>query len=176
MKTIFTAALAVSALALAACDNDPPAGMNEAVEEQGGSLADGVGNDSRFAALVEEAGLTPLLEGPSPYTILVPSDDALAALDDVDFGQGEARKEALGELLSAHILPGTILSEDIANAITQGDGEAVLPNMAGGSITARQADGATILTLADGEEVTVTAADERYDNGVIHRIDGPLIG
>lgn len=176
MKTILTAALAVSALGLAACDNNAPEGLNEAVEEKGGSLADGIGDDNRFAALVEEAGLAPLLDGPVPYTILVPSDDALAALDGVDLGEGEVRKEALGELLSAHILPGTILSEDIANAIAQGDGTAELPNMAGGAITATQADGAVTLSLADGDTVTVTAADERYDNGVIHRIDGPLIG
>lgn len=174
MKMTYVAAIAASALTLAACDNDPPEGMNEAVEEVGGNLADGIGDDSRFAAAMAEAGLSPMLEGPAPYTIIVPGDDAFAALDDADLPEGDERKEALGALLSTHILPGTILSEDIGNAIAQGDGAAELPTMAGSTITAQQGDDGLTLTLADGNTVAVTAADERYDNGVIHRVDGLL--
>ena len=174
MKIILTAAMAASALALAACGETAPEGMNQAVEEQGGNLAAGIGEDSRFAAAMEEAGLTGLLDGPVPYTIIVPADAAFDALADAEYENDEARKEALGQLLSAHILNGTILSEDIANAIASGDGAAELPNMAGSSLTAQKDGDAITLSLAEGSTVRVTAADERYDNGVIHRVDGLL--
>lgn len=164
------AAAVAAALTLGACGADNPAGND--IEAEAGTLADAIAPDSAFGQAMAAAGLDGILDGPTPYTLLVPSDDALAAMTLPDASDEEGR-EALAATLSNHIMPGTILSDDIGNAVSAGDGEATLPSLGEATLTARR-DGEALTIDAGSNVVTVTAADARYDNGVVHRLDGLL--
>ena len=60
-------------------------------------------------------------------------------------------------------------------AIDSGNGKAVLATMGGGTLTATREGGKVVLTDGAGAKATVSKADERYSNGVVHRISGVLM-
>jgi uncharacterized surface protein with fasciclin (FAS1) repeats len=181
LTMIFVAA-ASSALALAGCDK-PAATGNEAATGNAteaasdGTIATGLAKDSKFAAAVKNAGLDRTLDGPGPYTVLVPSDAAFdklpaGALDTLMKPEGRAE---LTKLLTYHVLPGTILAEDIDKAIKAGGGKTVLPTMGGATLTATSEGGKIVLADGAGGKAVVTSADDKRSNGIIHRLDGVLM-
>ena len=117
------------------------------------------------------------LAGPGPYTVLAPDDAAFGkmpagALDTLM--KPEARAD-LTALLTYHILPGTILAEDIGKAIDAGKGKAVLATMGGGTLTATREGDKIVLTDEAGNKAIMANADETLANGVIHRVDTVLM-
>lgn len=172
---------AATGLPLAACDR--AAQTNEATSEEardaagGETIAQGLKDDSRFADAAKSAGLDRTLAGPGPYTVMVPSN---AAFDKLPAGtldtlmKPESRAE-LTKVLTFHILPGTILAEDIGKAIDKGGGKTSLPTMDGGTITAAREGDRIVLTDQSGDKATVNQADDKRSNGVIHRIDTVLM-
>lgn len=177
-KLMLTAAAA--SLALAACNKQEakPEGSATAAEAAGANtIASDFGNSSKFAAAVKAAGLDATLAGPGPYTVLVPSDDAFAKLPGgtLDALMKDDARSQLTAVLSYHILPGTILSADIAKAIEDGKGKALLPTMGGGTITATKEGDAIVLTDGAGTKARIDGTDEQRSNGVIHRTDGVLM-
>ena len=170
------------AVPLAACGNE--AGTNDtattpAAENAAGGepLAEGIAEDSKFAAALKAAGLDATLAGPGPYTVLAPND---AAFDQMPAGaldtlmKPEARAD-LTALLTYHILPGAILAEDIGKAIDAGQGEAVLATMGGGTLTATKEGNAIILSDSAGGTARIVQPDDKRSNGVLHQIDGVLM-
>lgn len=180
--TMRMAVLAVAALGLAACNKDgtgntaagnaagtaAPAGLPAAGK---GTIAQALakGDHARFLAAVKSAGMEKVFEGPGPYTLFVPSDQALAAAGNIG-----ADKKALVKLLSAHVLPGTVLAEDIGHAIDANNGKAELKTMAGDVLTATRDGDRIKLTSPGGGSASVTASDDVVANGVIHQVDGVL--
>ena len=86
----------------------------------------------------------------------------------------ESRAQLTG-VLTYHILPGTILAADIAKAIDNGKGKAVLATMGGATLTATKDGDKIVLADAAGTKAIVTGADDRRSNGVVHRIDSVLM-
>lgn len=175
--------LAAAALGLSACGGDQPREGNQASaaagEAEGGSETIGAGLDqnSRFFQAVKAAGLDATLNGSEPYTVLAPADQAFARLpagSSDSWATPEGRPQ-LTRLLTYHILPGTVLAEDIGKAIDNAKGRAVLATMGGGTLTATREDGRIVLTDGSGNRATVTQADQRFTNGVVHHIDGVLM-
>jgi len=180
--TMRLALLTAATLALAACNKGTdgnavggntekaaaPAGLPAAGK---GTIADALGKsgDARFAAAVKSAGMEKVFQGPGPYTLFVPADQAFAAV-----GSGGTDKKALVKLISAHVLPGTVVAEDIGHAIDTNGGKAELKTMAGDNITATREGDRLKLTSPGGGSATVTASDEVLANGVVHRIDAVL--
>ena len=173
---------ATAGIALAACDRQADtintAATDNAAEAAGDeTIADGLAGDRRFADALKAAGLDRTLDGPGPYTVLVPAD---AAFDKLPAGaldtlmKPESRAE-LTRLLTFHVLPGTILAEDIGKAIDSGGGKASLATMGGGALTATKQGNSIVLTDSAGGKATVTQADDKRSNGVIHRVDGVLM-
>jgi uncharacterized surface protein with fasciclin (FAS1) repeats len=169
---------ATAALALAACEKKtdtatPPAAKEAAGDE---TLAKGIPADSKMGAALHAAGLDATLAGPGPYTVLVPDDAAFAKLPAGTLDnllKPEARAD-LTALLTYHILPGTILADDIGKAIDAGKGKAVLATMGGGTLTATKSSNGILLTDASGGTATIGKAEDKRSNGVIHHIDGVL--
>jgi uncharacterized surface protein with fasciclin (FAS1) repeats len=170
-------------LTLVACDQK--AATNEATTEEareaagGETLAEGLGQpgDSRFLEAVKSVGLDRTLAGPGPYTVLVPANPAFDKLGP-DSAANLLKPEARAgttQLLTFHVLPGTILAADIAKAIDNGGGKTALMTMQGGTITATKEGDKIVLTDSAGGKATVTAADDQRSNGVIHRIDTVLM-
>lgn len=165
-------------LGLAACSQDGNgngAGSNQAgAQETAGdkTIAAGVDQNGRFFQAAKSVGLDATLAGPGPYTVFVPEDQALASLET---GQEPEARARLTGVLTNHILPGTILAEDIGKAIDNGNGKASLATMGGGTLTATREGGNVVVTDPAGGKAAVTKADERYTNGVVHRISGVLM-
>lgn len=171
-------------LALAACENQGgPAEGNGAVSTEAGeaagneTIANGLGEGSRFAAAAKAAGLDSTLAGPGPYTVLAPSDEAFGKLPagQLDDWMKPESRAGLTRVLTYHIMPGTVLAEDIGKAIEAGDGKALLATMGGGTLTATREDGRIVLADSSGNRATVTEADRNYSNGVVHAIDTVLM-
>lgn len=168
-------------LVLPACEQAAENGAasgNEAAAPAAGQAGDqtiaaGIDQNGRFFQAAKAVGLDATLAGPGPYTVFVPDDQALANLDIGNPAQPQSRAQ-LTSVLTNHILPGTVLAEDIGKAIETGNGTATLATMGGATLTATRDGGNIVLTDPAGGKVTVTAADQRYSNGVVHRISGVL--
>lgn len=178
----FATGVALAALlGLGACDKagKEAAAPTEAAKEAAGdsTIAEGLGDATKFKAAAKSAGLDLTLAGPGPYTVLVPTD---AAFDNMPAGaldalmKEDARQELTG-VLTYHILPGTILTADIAKAIETGGGKALLPTMAGGTLTATKEGDAIVIADGAGTKAKLSASDEKKSNGVIHRIDAVMM-
>lgn len=166
-------------LGLAACDQGSDGAGNDAAATQPGSAQDaagdktiaaGIDQNGGFFQAAKSVGLDATLAGPGPYTVFIPDDQALAGLQ----GGGEDRARLTG-VITNHILPGTILAEDIGKAIDYGDGKAAMATMGGGTLTATREGDSIVLTDGAGGKATVSKADEQYSNGVVHRISAVLM-
>ena len=134
MRFASTILTGVAAAALASCE--PSTGNNatsaapqsEAARNAAGdkTIVDALGtDDSKFADAAKATGLDATLAGPGPYTVLVPTNAAFdklpaGTLDTLMKPQSRAR---LTRVLTAHILPGAILAEDITLGDRQGQGQ-----------------------------------------------------
>lgn len=174
--------LCAAALALGACsqsgsNNTAPAQTSEASKAAGDkTIAASIDQNGKFFQAAKAVGLDATLAGPGPYTVLVPSDDAFSKAGG-DALQDPAKPENRAEItriLTYHILPGVILSDDISKAIDNGKGKAVLATMGGQTLTATKEGGKIVFSDASGGKATVTQADIKATNGVIHDVDGVL--
>ncbi len=135
-----------------------------------------IDQNGKFYQAAKAVGLDSTLNGPGPYTVLVPGDDAFAK------SQGDAlnnpadpkNRAEITRVLTYHILPGVILADDISKAIDNGGGKAVLATMGGETLTATKDGGNIVFTGGNGEKATVTKADIKASNGVIHDVDAVL--
>ena len=130
-----------------------------------------------LVAAVKAAGLVDTLNGPGPFTVFAPTDDAFAKLPagTVDNLVKPENKATLTKILTYHVVPGKISSKELAKMIKKGGGSATLKTVEGGTLTAKM-DG-SIITLTDekGGTSTITTADVFQKNGVIHVIDTVLM-
>lgn len=182
MNRLLPLSIALAALVLPGCDsgdggNAGDTSANASGEASGKTIAAGIDTNSRFFAAAKAAGLDQTLGGPGPYTVLVPADDAFAKLPaGTTDGWGEpAARADVTRVLTYHILPGTILADDIGKAIDNAKGSAQLATMGGGILTATKDGGNIVLTDSAGAKATVTKADDRFSNGVVHHIDTVLM-
>lgn len=172
--------LCAAALALGACnksDSNAAGTQTGAAKDAAGgqTIAASLDQNSKFYQAAKSVGLDSTLAGPGPYTVLVPSDAAFAKLGsaapDTSSAQGRAQ---MTRILTYHILPGVILADDIGKAIDTGKGKAVLATMGGEMLTATKSGGNIVLADSSGGKATVTSADEKHSNGVVHHVDSVL--
>lgn len=183
-------ALSLLPLLAAGCDantegNDSAQTNREAPAESGKAgrqnLAEALAassDHSSFMQAVEAAGLMETLRGAAPYTIFAPTNAAFAAIPE------EARRELMSpeqrqrliELLSYHIVPGTVTAEDLGRAIDRAEGNrAELATVGGGNLSLVR-DGDSIV-LSDGANgrARVTGQEQIDSNGIVHSIDAVLM-
>ena len=168
------AVLGVAACSQDGSGNDSSSTQTGAAKDAAGdkTIAAGIDQNGRFFQTAKSVGLDATLAGPGPYTVFVPEDSALASLQ---AGEEQEARARLTGILTNHILPGTVLAEDIGKAIDAGDGKAALATMGGGTLTASREGDSIVLTDAAGGKATVSKADERFSNGVVHRISAVLM-
>lgn len=180
IRQLMLATSLAAGLALSACDNGTAEkqGSDAAKEASGDeTIATGLGDASLFTKAAKSTGLDGTLAGPGPYTVLVPNDAAFERLPAgaLDTLMKDDAKLELQGVLTYHILPGTILAEDIGKAIDAGKGKTSLPTMGGGTITAKRDGNAIILEDTAGTKARLNSTDEKRSNGVIHRLDAVLM-
>lgn len=165
------------------CDNaekrndgsaDQPAEAAEAAGDQ--TITAALDKNGRFYQAAHAAGLDSTLAGPGPYTILVPRDAAFGKVEGAlkDPAKPENRAE-LTRVLTYHILPGTVLVEDLGKAVDNGNGKALVQTMNGDTLTAMKDGTKIVLTDGAGGKATIVEADQRRSNGVVQSIDAILI-
>jgi len=120
-------------------------------------------HDSLVAALAH-AGLVDTLAGTGPFTVFAPTDQAFAdAGIDLTSFDTDAENQTLVDILTYHVVSGSVMSTDLADAATTDalNGDKL-------SFTV----GATEVKVNDA---VVTSADVEASNGVIHVIDKVLM-
>ncbi len=124
------------------------------------------GNLTTLVTAVKAAGLVETLKGPGPFTVFAPTDAAFAALPPGTLTTllKPENKAKLVAILTYHVVPGKVLSSDIA-------GKIVTPKTVEGETLDINATGPTVKV----NDATVTKADVVADNGVIHVIDKVLL-
>lgn len=130
-----------------------------------------------LVAAVKAAGLVDTLEGPGPFTVFAPTNEAFAKLPagTVNTLLKPENKGQLVKILTYHVVAGKVSSHELVRMIKQGGGKAVLKTVSGGTLTASLQNGKVILTDEKGGTATVTIADVNQSNGVIHVIDSVLL-
>ncbi len=122
------------------------------------------GNFTKLAAAVDAGGLTETLNGPGPFTVFAPTDDAFNALPAgvLDALLKPENKDTLATILKYHVVSGAVASADVKT----GD----VPTV----------EGSALAVMADAGKITVNGAnvitpDVTATNGVIHVIDQVLV-
>lgn len=130
-----------------------------------------------LVAAIQAAGLVETLKGPGPFTVFAPVN---AAFDALPAGTVEGllepeSRDALTQVLTYHVVPGSLDAATLVAQIEAGNGSTTLTTVEGGTLTvAADADGVTV-TDANGNVANVTTADVMQSNGVIHVIDTVLM-
>ena len=109
----FLAALAAAALLGPAAAT---AGTHEAKTAAGQDIvavARSAGSFDTLLAALDAAGLTETLEGPGPFTVFAPTDEAFARIPKAELDALLADKAKLAKVLSYHVVPGRVMAADV---------------------------------------------------------------
>ena len=131
-----------------------------------------------LVAAVKAAGLVETLEGPGPFTVFAPTNEAFAKLPagTVDNLLKPENKDTLTKILTYHVVPGRMTALNLMKAVKDGEGEAKLKTVSGDWLIVKQAGpGKLTVTDAKGDVAWVTIADVLQSNGVIHVINAVLL-
>ena len=92
-----------------------------------------------LVAAVKAAGLVDTLEGPGPFTVFAPTNEAFAALPKgtVETLLKPENKDKLTAVLTYHVVPGRLTAADIAAKIDQMGGKVTLKTVQGEDLTVR---------------------------------------
>ncbi len=130
-----------------------------------------------LVAAVKAAGLVQTLEGPGPFTVFAPTNEAFAKLPDGTVATllKPANKPTLVKILTYHVVSGRYTGKDIMALIQQGGGQATLTTVEGEPLIAKPDGMGLVLIDAKGGMSHVTIADVMQSNGVIHVVDTVLM-
>ena len=112
--------------------------------------------------LIQQAGLTETLQGPGPFTVFVPNDEAFKAVPMamIDaLGKDPARLKAV---LSYHVVPVALASADVKNG--------PIKTVQGSEMSLYRSG-----TFVTADEAVVVTPDVRASNGIVHIIDKVLM-
>ncbi|MBL9048885.1 MAG: fasciclin domain-containing protein [Tabrizicola sp.] len=130
-----------------------------------------------LVAAVQAAGLVETLQGEGPFTVFAPTNDAFAKLPagTVETLLKPENKDQLVKILTCHVVAANALAADI-NKMTMDDGGMHTVKTVGGCEFTTMVEG-DLIKIKDGQGnvATVTIADVRQSNGVIHVIDTVLL-
>ena len=152
LRKIFIALIAVAPLAFA----------GQAVKA--GDIVDTAASSDQFSTLVaavKAAGLVDTLKSDGPFTVFAPTNDAFAALPEgtVESLLKPENKEQLIAVLTYHVIPGRVMSADIAGKMAD------VETVQGSALSIDATSGVMV------DNASVTTADIITSNGVIHVID-----
>jgi uncharacterized surface protein with fasciclin (FAS1) repeats len=130
-----------------------------------------------LVAAVKAAGLVETLEGPGPFTVFAPTNEAFAALPPgtVDTLLKPENKAQLTKVLTYHVVPGKIDKLELDRLVKSGGGKATLKTAAGESLTAAESGNTFTISDQKGNAARVTIPDVYQSNGVIMVIDKVLL-
>lgn len=123
------------------------------------------GKFKTLATALTAAGLIDAVNGPGPFTVFAPTDDAFAKVpkETLEMLLKPENKEKLKAVLTYHVVPGKVMAKDVV-----------------GLKGAKSLNGQRIDVKVDGSKVSVdganvVATDIACTNGVIHVIDSVIL-
>ena len=131
-----------------------------------------------LVAAVKAAGLVETLEGPGPFTVFAPTNEAFAKLPagTVDTLLKPENKATLTKILTYHVVAGKWSARELKAKIMEGNGTAELTTVEGGKLWASLHDGQHIMLKDEkGGTALVTIPNVFQSNGVIHVIDSVVM-
>ena len=130
-----------------------------------------------LVAAVQAAGLVETLSGKGPFTVFAPTNEAFAKLPagTVETLLKPENKDQLVKILTCHVVAADAMASDIDKMIKDDGGEHKITTVGGCEFTAMEKDGKIMIKDGQGNVATVTIADVKQSNGVIHVIDTVLL-
>jgi uncharacterized surface protein with fasciclin (FAS1) repeats len=130
-----------------------------------------------LVAAVKAAGLVETLSGKGPFTVFAPTNAAFEKLPagTVEMLLKPENKDKLAKILSYHVVKADAMSGAINKMIKDDGGKHTVKTVSGDTLVASAKDGKIMLTDEKGDVATVTIADVKQSNGVIHVIDTVLL-
>ncbi|MBX7527571.1 fasciclin domain-containing protein [Qipengyuania vesicularis] len=138
----------------------------------------GTGVHETLVAAVQAADLVDTLSSPGPFTVFAPTDDAFGALPDgtVSTLLKPENKHQLQDILKYHVVAGRIPASALSAAIKKNGGSYSFETVAGDTLTASfSGDNNIVITDGANRTSTVTMADVKTTNGVIHVTNGVFL-
>lgn len=130
-----------------------------------------------LVAAVKAAGLVPTLESKGPFTVFAPTNEAFDALPagTVQTLLKPENKAKLTSILTYHVVPGKLSSEDLMKMVKMHNGKASLKTVQGDDLYVRMKGKHLMVTDENGNTADITIADVNQSNGVIHVVDKVLL-
>jgi uncharacterized surface protein with fasciclin (FAS1) repeats len=130
-----------------------------------------------LVAAVKAAGLVETLQGKGPFTVLAPVNSAFDALPagTVENLLKPESKDQLTKILTCHVISANALSTAISKMVADDGGAHDVKTVGGCKLTFTTKDGKVLVKDEAGSTATVTIADVKQSNGVIHVIDKVLL-
>lgn len=128
------------------------------------STAIGAGQFKTLVAAVKAAGLVETLQGPGPFTVFAPTDEAFGNLPagTVETLLMPENRDKLVGVLTYHVVPGKVKAADVV-------GLTEAPTVQGQKIHVDVKNGVKV------DNANVIKTDIVCDNGVIHVIDAVIL-
>ncbi|WP_081209045.1 fasciclin domain-containing protein [Salegentibacter sediminis] len=134
---------------------------------------------SSLSGALQNAGLAQTFtEEEGPYTIFAPTNEAFQKIDQatLDTLMKSENREKLSDVLKYHVVEDKITAEELSKRIDQGNGEYTITTLSGASLTALKSGDDILLKDENGNTAKITKTNIDASNGVIHQIDGVVIG
>jgi uncharacterized surface protein with fasciclin (FAS1) repeats len=130
-----------------------------------------------LVAAVKAAGLVPTLESAGPFTVFAPTNEAFAKLPagTVETLLKPENKAQLTKILTCHVVAANAMSSAISKMIKDDGGMHPVKTVGGCVFNAKMDGDKIVLIDGKGNKATVTLANVKQSNGVIHVIDGVLL-
>lgn len=174
-----TAAFAATAFAGVAIAQDNPMVGGAAMFADKNIVENAVNSadHTTLVAAVQAAGLAETLSGPGPFTVFAPVNAAFDALPagTVDELLKPENKDQLTKVLTCHVVAADAMSDAIGKMIADDGGTHAVETVGGCTLQAKMDGDKITLTDENGGVATVTIADVKQSNGVIHVIDTVLL-
>ena len=165
-RSLIAATAMVVVLASCSKDDDDPKMTTQNIVQTASS-------DTQFSILTEaitKAGLVSALEGPGPFTVFAPTNDAFNTLFNQlgVTGIQDLSAETLTPILLNHVISGNVKAADVTTGYA-----ATLNNTAPGQNMVKIYVEKTGNVMVDGSKVII--ADVAASNGTIHAVDKVIL-
>ena len=178
-STILSGAIAAAAIAGAAYAMENPMVGGAPMYADKNIVENAVNSKDHttLVAAVQAAGLVETLQGDGPFTVFAPTNDAFAKLPagTVDTLLKPENKDQLTKILTCHVVAANAMSDAISKMVADDKGMHPVKTVGGCEFTAMEKDGKIMIKDGQGNVATVTIADVKQKNGVIHVIDTVLL-
>lgn len=132
---------------------------------------------STLVAAIKAAGLEKVLEGPGPYTLFAPSNEAFADMPKgtVENLMKPENKSQLKKVLEYHIVKGKWTTADLKKKIAEGKGTAELTSLSGEKLRIGDMGKMLMVSDLDDDLGMFTWSDLAQSNGEIDVIDNLMM-